>query len=1069
MVNNVTTIEAVINGEPLFGSAAKRLDFWAEGAVNRFELVFSDVSGGSELITPNHSAVVGVNGVELLVGFVDDIVPHAHDEVSVFELEATLKGRGHGRDLADKFLIKSYAEMPLDEFMYDAIHSAGSTLTYQGNTQTYPHITYTMDRTFLLDGFVEVASRLGYDFTVIGNTFWLWALEDAPYSRNLDGTSVLLKSVLGALDNNILLIERAKTSIDLKNSIRLDAGDLDDDWTEMNAADYSVSLEGNELACSCGDAVDVHIGSGSKASIRANISAGGTGINRIVKIYLEFPLYGYEELDFSEIDEVACSIWGTGDANGMVPRVYIMDHNNREYAGPPVGQGGARWNQTEFKLGAASTGWSGVYSANILLCSWRLKRIGIILQAFGAGVHTVWFDGLKIAGVHIFATAKDAESISLYGERMLPLNRTDINSQVQLQELAQLEIQHRKNPIRTLNLTCTYQPTLRNSGYLVDVLAPGIYVGSGGVPVVYRILSIHSTITPGVPICRGHDAVTVVELVEHLGGVRVDRIRSTVVNNSQSAVNIRYGDRLDVLERSVTGAGSLIRGISVGSGGGGGYNGQGMLDVTGTVPTYVWEQIEPCLWGYDSAGHWTANDEVLELGESFLHFSQPDGHYLDVGLIVRDPQRIDNLTDPMLYVSQHLLVKKDLAAGGMIYSAQGALVLGHGLENKDDPPQILLGHSTNQYANKDTLNIRLAFNAGWGKLKCDSVFVDHIFKMDGSEWGAGLWNGGSVSNNILVSYANSPGNAPSMGVQSTNNQSCAFNLQTGASSPGNVVGSFGYDSANNRCVLNSAGQALRLTAATGGIWLEHDTIFNGALDIRAGNNEPLINWSSSAGFIRGTLSYYSGTFQLDSRGASSLTIASQSGTPIYLSPGTLNGTSAGHVVLRFGRHLNPEVTTGTSGGALGEPSLRWDSIYARYLNYTTTYAIDLSELSRSGESDEWPHQFSDYDTATEALTHEGTKTKYRLPCDPNAAGHILCVCGKSVTEPCPEHVTQWHDHYTVAASRVLDATAYMTLEHAATLARLTQQNLDLEERLTLLETQLTQTLTKKLAPPEVNN
>jgi hypothetical protein len=35
---------------------------------------------------------------------------------------------------------------------------------------------------------------------------------------------IVLKSVAGANDNNILLLETAKTSIDLKNSIRLDAG-----------------------------------------------------------------------------------------------------------------------------------------------------------------------------------------------------------------------------------------------------------------------------------------------------------------------------------------------------------------------------------------------------------------------------------------------------------------------------------------------------------------------------------------------------------------------------------------------------------------------------------------------------------------------------------------------------------------------------------------------------------------------------------------------------------------------------------------------------------------------------
>jgi hypothetical protein len=168
----------------------------------------------------------------------------------------------------------------------------------------------------------------------------------------------------------------------------------------MNTLDYRVSMDGggNAISCTWGNSTDVHIGQGSKASIRASISTAGTGINRMVKLFLEFPLYGHEELDFSNIDEVACSIWGTSDANGKVAQVYIMDHNNREYFDPAVGRGGLNWNLTEIKLGTASTGWSGVYGASISLCSWRLKRIGIIVQAFGAGSHVVWFDGLKIAG-----------------------------------------------------------------------------------------------------------------------------------------------------------------------------------------------------------------------------------------------------------------------------------------------------------------------------------------------------------------------------------------------------------------------------------------------------------------------------------------------------------------------------------------------------------------------------------------------------------------------------------------------------------------------------------------------
>jgi len=312
--------------------------------------------------------------------------------------------------------------------------------------------------------------------------------------------------------------------------------------------------------------------------------------------------------------------------------------------------------------------------------------------------------------------------------------------------------------------------------------------------------------------------------------------------------------------------------------------------------------------------------------------------------------------------------------------------------------------------------------------------------------GPGGWNGGIVTNNITVKYVNASGNVPSVSVQSENNQGCTFNLQIGSATPGNVVGSFGYDSTNNRCVLNSSGRALRLTASNGGIWLEHDTVFNGSLDIRASSNSPTLNWSSSNGTIRGTIAYYSGTFQIDSRGAGSLTLASQSGTHIYLAPGTVNGTGAGHVELRFGRSIRPE---SNNQGRIGEQSRYFYEVCTNWIYLKNPGNIQGCERAKSGM--EWPHQYSDYDRSMDDLVHEMTKTKYHTLYDPANPDNILCTCGRSDMHPCPEHKPEWHERYTLDLSKIIYPSAYAVLEHAVEMARLTQHNTDLEERNSQLE------------------
>jgi hypothetical protein len=65
--------------------------------------------------------------------------------------------------------------------------------------------------------------------------------------------------------------------------------------------------------------------------------------------------------------------------------------------------------------------------------------------------------------------------------------------------------------------------------------------------------------------------------------------------------------------------------------------------------------------------------------------------------------------------------------------------------------------------------------------------------------------------------------------------------------------------------------------------------------------------------------------------------------------------------------------------------------------------------------------------------------------------NIICTCGKSALQPCPEHRKEWEDRYLVNLSAQNEAAAYLVLELSADVRRLT---LELEELRDLMKQNL---------------
>ena len=403
-------------------------------------------------------------------------------------------------------------------------------------------------------------AKAGYDFTVYNKILTIWNLTSAPNS------GVLLKCLVNDPTNNILLINpEGKIGLTICNEVKVNAGQVKDHISEGNSSD----LVG--VNCTLSDDSVV------RAVGNYSIKAAYSGLPP--EIHWRFPLYDYSELDYSTIPTDTCTIWvlhNTAGAFGQKTHkkfiIWIKDTNGTLMAWTPTKSNMTDlWTKQDFILGfeapidnqANNGAWSKGAGPDF---NWHIVDLWVEAQFnYSNESGNVWVDGLELPSKGAYAIAKDATSIATYGHSMIPLSRPDIKSQLQLQVIAENELANRKDPVHKLSLTCTFQPALLYSGYTVDVLVPDAYIGTIGHPVKYRIISIKHIAEPGVNLCRGHDAVTLLELVRHDSGVSVDGNRVKMSSSPQDAINVSLENRVNILEKTA-GSGGFGGGVAFPSG-----------------------------------------------------------------------------------------------------------------------------------------------------------------------------------------------------------------------------------------------------------------------------------------------------------------------------------------------------------------------------------------------------------------------------------------------------------------------------------------------------------------------
>jgi hypothetical protein len=381
-----------------------------------------------------------------------------------------------------------------------------------------------------------------------------------------------------------------------------------------------------------------------------------------------------------------------------------------------------KWHDCKIGVGADnSSEWSTITEG----FDWTQVKSFLIRRFFPLGedgwpVHgwgDFWVDGLYFGGCRYSSTQENVASAVAYGLREYVETDEELWSDNECELRAKALLSYLKDPAEYLLIKSSVidfgtSPVL--GGDKVSVTLPNEGVSSYFRVEYAEYQYLADSQTLDITFELGKEPP---QIADYLYGLR------TFTVNVEKLSRTKRGNR-----------GSSGSGGGGGSGSGSsGYNGVGMLEVRCAAPSYDFEALEPYLWGFNGEGEWTPDGLTLPLGSSIIRLKdETTSNWLDLGMIMTGPT-IETL-GPVLWLSQHLTVKKDFACGGMLTSFQGALFMGSGLQAESDMPQIVLAHSEAAYGNMDTLEVWRFGKPGLAKVKCEQLLVNSIKKVSGADF-----------------------------------------------------------------------------------------------------------------------------------------------------------------------------------------------------------------------------------------------------------------------------------------------------------------------------------------------
>ena len=512
----MTAIVATINGHSVSTKFVELRISGDDMEVRNWECILTNIDNEWDGDFPSASvASFEIDGVVVLQGYVDDDEPYVHQRFYDVSMIKVI-GRGNGFDLQSLTHSKKYSEEKIDEMCDDALSVTGSEITFT-SPDAGTEVSYEFKDTYLGDGFKEKAKSVNYTFyTENSKAFHLFAVGDADEYLDGGGGRPDIDLILDDDDtnNNIIRLKKGNYGRPIFNSIKLNAGSLRDHWTDLNADDWTP--DGNCIITD--ETSDNDFKGKGKIKFTKTVGAGA------LEGDLDFSgtLYEYSSLDLSERNFMIYMAYvntlnpanlvrtlrprltdGSGNEIEYRRNTAFLNQTSRDNRTENITH--SRWMRLSIPIGEGLTidataggkseRWG--YSNTVSTFDWSdVVKIGFTTgSVFPVNVADYFYiDDLEIATVDVISIAEDAGSIASYKKRVLPKNRFDVTSQVELDALSASLLELKKNPLTKVDCIIKGEPNIKYTGQSLDLYSPPYGLNDTTNPLKFRILSFEHVV-----------------------------------------------------------------------------------------------------------------------------------------------------------------------------------------------------------------------------------------------------------------------------------------------------------------------------------------------------------------------------------------------------------------------------------------------------------------------------------------------------------------------------------------------------------------------------------------------
>lgn len=531
---------------------------------------------------------IRIDGATTMMGYLDDVKPYL-GRTGYHKMFWRLHGRDYGMDLAQLYFTAAagdYQGTLSGDIIIDVINSLVAAgipceitppLAGIGNRINYEWAA----RTYLADGFTEIAELDDYDFYVEDNV--ARDLHYFPIGSVAEHSTTNLISLAGVDTSNILRIEVGEQlGFKLKNYIEVTSGYVDDHWTDV---------EGDPAAPPAPDWAPGTVSSAvtyeypplylvGKGAIRC------TQLDPVNEMYmtLTFPEYNHAVLDLHDEGHIRYCVWQENTNSGGVPLLvnnvsiglrdtagnaivyYLVDaggapaRNDRKYT---AHLSNAEWFEIRVHIGEDTVigGW---------FPDWQWWPMGappppagfdwynvdrIFFTSFQNSPPGAYFiiDGLQIPTVEPIGLAQNV--VDPPGYRMLEIPRFDIKNQFELQAAADKALEQYLDPLETLSTTTIGQTSSVYAGQTLDVVAPTFGIGGPLITdtELYRVIKLHHSVirNSAESDIPGYTFLTDYDLIKHPQLVNPERFMfdDTPIESQSRQIRFWWHRYATVLDR----------------------------------------------------------------------------------------------------------------------------------------------------------------------------------------------------------------------------------------------------------------------------------------------------------------------------------------------------------------------------------------------------------------------------------------------------------------------------------------------------------------------------------------